>query len=304
MNMGVEICGVKLKNPIIAASGTFAFGREYARFFDISLLGGIAVKGLTLEPRFGNPPPRIAETPSGVLNAVGLQNPGVNAFLREELSWLREKNLAVIVNIAGNTAEDYCEMARRVSVDGVDIVELNISCPNVKQGGVAFGNSPQGVAAITGAVRAACKKPLMVKLSPNVQSIADCARAAEGAGADALSLINTLTGMAIDVNTRRPVLGNVTGGLSGPAIRPVALRMAFEAARAVSIPVVGSGGIQNGEDAAAFLLAGCRAVQIGTANLSDPYACTKAVFGLEAYLKRQKLEDVNDLVGGLILPQA
>jgi dihydroorotate dehydrogenase (NAD+) catalytic subunit len=298
----VDLCGVRLKNPVIAASGTFAFGREYARFYPLSELGGISVKGLTLQPRAGNPSPRIAETPSGMLNAVGLQNPGAEAFLRDELPWLREQGVAVIANIAGSTQEDYVAMARKMSVEGVDIVELNISCPNVKEGGVAFGTSPEQVLAIVKAVRPACGKPLMVKLSPNVASIADCARAAEAGGADCLSLINTLTGMAIDVETRRPILGNITGGLSGPAVRPVALRMAYEAARAVRIPIVGCGGIETGEDAVMFLLAGCCAVQVGSANLYDPHACVNVARGIEAYMERHGIEAVGELVGGLIVP--
>ena len=299
MSLSVELCGVKLKNPVIAASGTYAFGREFEEFYDISALGGVSVKGLTLAPRAGNPPPRIAETPSGMLNAVGLQNPGIDAFLREDLPWLAQKELAVVANIAGSTAEDYIAMAEKASADGVDIVELNISCPNVKQGGVAFGNTPENVLSITKAVRAACKKPLMVKLSPNVASIADCARAAQEGGADAVSLINTLTGMAIDVHTRKPILGNITGGLSGPAIRPVALRMAYDAARAVNIPVVGCGGIETGEDAVAFLLVGCTAVQVGSANLYDPYACVKVIEGIEMYMWRHGVDDVRELIGAL-----
>lgn len=301
MNLSVDLCGVALKNPVIAASGTYAFGREFETFYDIAGLGGVSVKGLTLAPRAGNPPPRIAETPSGALNAVGLQNPGVDAFLRDELPWLMQKDVAVIANIAGGTAEDYVAMAQRVSADGVDIVELNISCPNVKQGGVAFGNNPDNVLAITRAVRPACKKPLMVKLSPNVASIADCALAAQQGGADAVSLINTLTGMAVDVHTRRPLLGNVTGGLSGPAVRPIALRMAWEAAKAVSIPVVGCGGIETGEDAVAFLLVGCAAVQVGTANLRDPYACPRIVREIGDYMRAHHVGDVRELVGALIL---
>ena len=299
MSLSVELCGVKLKNPVIAASGTYAFGREFEEFYDISALGGVSVKGLTLAPRAGNPPPRIAETPSGMLNAVGLQNPGIDAFLREDLPWLAQKEIAVVANIAGSTAEDYIAMAEKASADGVDIVELNISCPNVKQGGVAFGNTPENVLSITKAVRAACKKPLMVKLSPNVASIADCARAAQEGGADAVSLINTLTGMAIDVHTRKPILGNITGGLSGPAIRPVALRMAYDAARAVDIPVVGCGGIETGEDAVAFLLVGCTAVQVGSANLYDPYACVKVIEGIEMYMWRHGVDDVRELIGAL-----
>lgn len=300
MNLSVNLCGKTLKNPVIAASGTFGFGREYEQFYDISMLGGISVKGLSLAPRDGNPAPRIAETPSGMLNSVGLQNPGVDAFIANDLPWLSQKDLCIIANITGNTFEDYCQMAAKVSAAGVDIAELNISCPNVKEGGVAFGVKPESVLAITKAVRSHCSVPLMVKLSPNVASIAECAIAAQEGGADAISLINTLTGMAIDVHCRRPILANRTGGLSGPAVRPIALRMAYDASQAVTIPVVGMGGIETGEDAVAFLLAGCTAVQVGTANLYDPYACTKVIFGIEEYMQRHNITSVSELTGALI----
>lgn len=300
MKLSVELCGLTLKNPVIAASGTFGFGREFARFYELHNLGGISVKGLTPLPRTGNPPSRIAETPSGMLNSVGLQNPGVDGFIEKELPWLRKQDLCIIANIAGSTEADYCHMAQKVSEAGVDMAELNISCPNVREGGVAFGARPESVLAITRAVRAVCKVPLMVKLSPNVFSIAECALAAQEGGADAISLINTLTGMLIDVHTRRPVLANRTGGLSGPAVRPVALRMCYDAAQAVTIPVVGMGGIECGEDAVAFLLAGCRAVQVGSANLYDPLACLKVIEGIQGYMRKHGVEDVNELVGALI----
>lgn len=301
MNFSVNLCGVVLKNPVIPASGTFGFGREFAGFYPLSLPGAVATKGITLRPRAGNPPPRVAETPSGMLNAVGLQNPGVDEFIGRELPWLLSQGAVVVANIAGENAQEYCEIARRLDNTGVAVIELNVSCPNVHDGGRVFGADCGSVAAVTRAVRAATKKPLAVKLSPNVGDIAEVAKAAEEAGADAVSLINTLTGMAIDVHTRRPVLANVTGGLSGPAVRPVALRMAYQAARAVKIPVVGMGGVMTGEDAAAFLLAGCRAVQVGTANLSDPMACPRILKELEEYMKLQGVEDVNELIGALIV---
>ena len=283
MKMSVNLCGVELKNPVIAASGTFGFGREYDNFYDVGQLGGISVKGLTRLPRLGNPPHRITETPSGMLNSVGLQNPGVEAFLEKDLPWLLSKGAVVIANAAGSTEDDYCYMAERLSNSGVHMMEMNISCPNVKEGGVAFGTRPESVYNITKAVRAHCTKPLMVKLSPNVADIAEVAKAAEEAGADAISLINTLTGM------------------SGPAVRPVALRMCWQAAKAVSIPVVGMGGIETGEDAIAFLMVGCAAVQVGTANLYNPYACMDVIRGMEAYCTQHGIEDINDVVNSLLL---
>jgi dihydroorotate dehydrogenase (NAD+) catalytic subunit len=299
MNLAVELCGVTLKNPVIAASGCFGFGREMAAFGDLGRLGGIALKAVTLERREGNPPPRIAETPSGALNSVGLQNPGLEAFLREEVPWLETLDTALIANIAGSTPDEYCRVAEGMGGTAIPFVELNISCPNVREGGAAFGTRPERVFEITRAVRAVCRKKLIVKLSPNTADIAENARAAEEAGADGVSLINTLTGMAIDVHTRRPVLGGVTGGLSGPAIRPVALRMVWQAARAVRVPVVGMGGILTGEDAVAFLLAGARAVMVGTANLIHPDACLRVVAGIEEYMRRHGVDDVNELIGAL-----
>ena len=300
-DLSLDLCGVKLKNPIIAASGTFGFGREYDELYDIGQLGGISVKGLSLLPRTGNPPSRIAETPSGMLNSVGLQNPGVESFIENDLPWLLTKNVAVIANITGTSVEQYVQMAERLAGTGVHLLEMNISCPIVHEGGVAFGTRPESVYAITKAVRAHCKKPLMVKLSPNVADIAEVAKAAEEGGADAISLINTLTGMAVDIRTRRPVLKNVVGGMSGPAVRPVALRMCWQAAKAVNIPVVGMGGIETGEDAIAFLMVGCAAVQVGSANLYNPYACPDVIRGIEAFCKENGIEDVNELVGSLRL---
>jgi dihydroorotate dehydrogenase (NAD+) catalytic subunit len=297
--METELCGVKLKNPFIAASGTFGFGREFDGLYDISCWGGISVKGLTLKPREGNPPHRIAETASGILNSVGLQNPGVDSFIKDELPWLAGKGTAVIANIAGATEEEYVEMARRLSDTSVDIVELNISCPNVKEGGAQFGTSPSSAGRIVSAVRKTCRQPLMTKLSPNVSDIASVARAAEEAGADAISLINTLTGMAIDTRTRAPILANVTGGLSGPAIKPVALRMVFEASRAVSVPVVGMGGIMTGDDAAQFMIAGAAAVMVGTANIVDPMSGPRIIPEFEGFLADNNIRDLRTLIGSL-----
>lgn len=299
-DLSVSLCGVTLKNPIIAASGTYGFGRDFTRFYDISRLGGISAKGVTPTERTGNPPVRIVETPSGILNAVGLQNPGIDAFLETELPWMLEQGAMVICNISGNTIEEFCGMARKLDNSGVAFIEVNVSCPNVHAGGKVFGSNPESIQAVTQAVRGCTKKPIMIKLSPNVADIAEMAVAAQEGGADSVSLINTITGMAIDVNTRRPVLGNMTGGMSGPAVRPVALRMCYQAAQAVSIPVVGMGGIMTGEDAVMFLLAGCTAVQVGTANLADPMACVRIIDELEDYMNRKGIKRVEELVGALI----
>ncbi len=296
-DLRVVIAGVEFQNPVIMASGTFGFGREYANFYPLSKLGGISGKGTTLLPRPGNPPPRIAETPAGILNSVGLQNPGVHHFIKEDLPWMKQQGTVVIANVAGSTEEDYCETVSLLSQTGVDMIELNISCPNVKEGGVAFGTSCQSVEAITRAVRRHCAKPLMVKLSPNVADIGEIAAAAEAAGADAVSLINTLTGMRIDLRTKRPVLHNNTGGMSGPAVFPVAVRMVCQAARRVKIPVVGMGGICRWEDAAEMMLAGASAVQVGTAVFHDPYAPLKIVEGLDRYLDENHLAQASDLTG-------
>ena len=299
MKMGVNLCGVELKNPVIAASGTFGFGREYDKFYNVADLGGISVKGLTRLPRLGNPPHRITETPSGMLNSVGLQNPGVEAFIENDLPWLLEKGAVVVANAAGSTEDDYCYMAERLSQTGIHILEMNISCPNVHEGGVAFGVKPESVYAITKAVKAAAKQPLIVKLTPNVSDITENALAAEEAGADAISMINTLTGIAVDVNKRKMVLANNTGGLSGPAVRPVALRMVWQSAKKVHIPIIGMGGIETGEDAAAFMLCGAKAVMVGTANFTDPFACPRIIRELDAYCDRQKVQRAQELVGTL-----
>ena len=296
-DLTVNIAGVEFKNPVITASGTFGFGREYSEFYPLKEIGGLSCKGITLKPRMGNPPPRIAETPSGILNAVGLQNPGVDYFIERDLPWLKEQETVVIANIAGNTPEEYAQMAEKLSESSVDMIEMNISCPNVKHGGVQFGTSCQSVGAITREVRAHCKKPLMVKLSPNVSDIAEIARAAESEGADALSLINTLTGMRIDINTRRPIIRNNTGGLSGPAVFPVAVRMVWQTAGAVKIPVVGMGGISTWRDAVEMMLAGASAIQVGTALFSDPYAPLKIKEGLNRYLDDQGIVSVTELAG-------
>ena len=296
-DLTVNIAGVEFKNPVITASGTFGFGREYSEFYPLREIGGLSCKGITLKPRMGNPPPRIAETPSGILNAVGLQNPGVDHFIERDLPWLKEQETVVIANIAGNTPEEYAQMAEKLSESSVDMIEMNISCPNVKHGGVQFGTSCQSVGAITREVRAHCKKPLMVKLSPNVSDIAEIARAAESKGADALSLINTLTGMRIDINTRRPIIRNNTGGLSGPAVFPVAVRMVWQTAGAVKIPVVGMGGISTWRDAVEMMLAGASAIQVGTALFSDPYAPLKIKEGLNRYLDDQGIASVTELAG-------
>jgi len=300
LDLSVNIAGMKLKNPVIAASGTFGFGREYSKFFDLNRLGGISVKGLTLEPRKGNAPPRIAETPGGILNSVGLQNPGVHAFIRDEIPFLRQYDVAVIANIAGNTIEDYCRMAEILSDADIDAIELNVSCPNVKEGCLLFGSTPKGVSEVTAAVRKLCKKPLIVKLTPNVTDIAQNAKAAEDSGADSVSLINTLLGMAIDIEKRKPILANIMGGLSGPAVKPVAVRMVYQVAKAVKIPVIGMGGISNGNDAIEFLLAGAAAVMVGTAGFVNPGVWVETVEGIEAYMIKYGFNNVSDLTGALL----
>lgn len=296
-SMNVNIAGVEFNNPLIAASGTFGFGHEYSEFYPLSVLGGISCKGITLKERLGNPPPRIAETPGGILNSVGLQNPGVDHFIEKDLPWLKEQNTVVIANIAGSTQDDYCKMAEKLNDTDVDMIELNISCPNVKSGGVAFGTSCTSVSAITKAVRAHCKKPLIVKLSPNVADIAEIAKAAQSEGADALSLINTLTGMKIDINTRRPILHNNTGGMSGAAVFPVAVRMVWQVSNAVDIPIIGMGGITTWQDAVEMLIAGADALQIGTVLFSDPYAPIKINEGINKFLDDNGLKSVTELTG-------
>jgi dihydroorotate dehydrogenase (NAD+) catalytic subunit len=300
-NLKVNIAGVELENPVITASGTFGFGREYNKFYSLNEIGAICVKGLTLEKRQGNKAPRAAETPAGMLNSVGLQNPGVKYFVENELPWLKQFSAKVIANISGNTIEEYCQMAEIISDSSTDMIEMNISCPNVKAGGVAFGTNADTIVMITNEVRKHCKKPLIVKLSPNVTDIADMARAAEAGGADGVSLINTITGMSIDIHKRRPVLGNNIGGLSGPAVKPVAVRMVWQVANAVNIPIIGMGGIASGDDAIEFMLAGASAIAVGTYGFVDPMACVKIKAGIKAYMEKYNIENVEKIVGGLIL---
>lgn len=298
-NLAVDICGVKFKNPIIAASGTFGFGREFANYMDINLIGGVTVTGITLEPRSGNPPPRIAETASGILNSVGLQNPGVDYFLEAELPKLLKYDTNIIVNINGTTIDEYCKLAEKLSKYPIDLIELNISCPNVKEGGLAFGAHPDTVYEVTKAVKESSKHPLVVKLTPNTSDIRETAKAAAEAGCDGLSLINTLIGMAIDIDRRRPVLANITGGLSGPAIKPVALRMVWEVKDVVDIPIIGMGGVMKGTDVVEFLLAGATGVGVGTANLVEPTACIDILDELISYMMENGVEDIDKLIGAL-----
>ncbi len=299
--LSVEICGVRFKNPVIAASGTYGFGREFNEIYDIALIGGISTKGLTLEPRLGNPVPRIAEGDGVILNAVGLQNPGVEKFIENDLGFLKSKGVVIIANVAGKTLEDYGKICARL--DGlVDFVELNISCPNVKAGGMAFGIKPESIKEVTAVSKKSLKKtPLMVKLSPNVESITVNACAAESGGADCISLINTLTGMIIDIERRKPVIANNTGGVSGAGIKPVALKMVYEAVRAVKIPVIGMGGITCGEDAVAFMMAGAKAVQVGTANFTNANAIPEIISQLNVWLDKHGITDVNEIVDTLSL---
>lgn len=297
LNMAVNIAGVALKNPIVTASGTFGFGREFSEFFDLSQLGAVSVKGLTLKPKAGNPPPRVAETPSGMLNSVGLQNPGVEAFIRDELPFLKGFDTKIIANMAGNTIEEYVEMAKILSDSDVDMLEVNISCPNVKEGGVAFGVDERSVYEVTSRVKAISKKPVIIKLSPNVTDIAKMARAAKEGGADALSLINTLLGMRIDIKTRRPVLRNNTGGLSGSAVLPVAVRMVHEVYEAVDLPIIGMGGVTRGDDAVELMMAGASAVAVGSAALVNPLAPIEIKRGVEKFMEDNGVTDVTSLCG-------
>ena len=296
-NLSVTVAGVKFPNPVIAASGTYGFGQDYTDLYPISKLGGISCKGTTLEPRNGNPAPRIAETPAGMLNSVGLQNPGIDMFISGYLPQLKEEGNVIIANIAGATLDDYKQAAERLDGTDVDMIELNISCPNVKEGGASWGVTCDGAAAVTKTVRSVTKKPLMVKLTPNVTSIVDIAKAAEAEGADCLSLINTLLGMRIDIRTHRPILKNNVGGLSGPAVFPVALRMVWQVSNAVNIDVVGMGGITTANDAIEMMMAGAKAIQMGTAIFTDPYAPLKVIDGLEKYMEAGNLESLEEIVG-------
>lgn len=298
-DLKVNIAGVEFENPVVTASGTFGFGREYGEYFDLNELGAISVKGLTLAPREGNKAPRIAETPAGILNSVGLQNPGVEHFIKLELPELKKQTAKIIANMAGNTIEDYCQMAERLSDSDVDMLEMNISCPNVKEGGVAFGTNAATVEKITSQVKKHTKKPLIVKLSPNVTDIAEMARAAQAGGADALSLINTLLGMKIDIYSRRPVLANNVGGLSGPCVKPVAVRMVWQVANAVSLPIIGMGGIMSGEDAIEFILAGASAVAVGTGMFKDPLLPLKVKEEIRSYMVNYHIESISDMSGSV-----
>ena len=302
-DLSVRIGSMRLKNPLIAASGCFGYGVEYAGAVDLASLGGVAVKGLFLKEREGHPPPRIVETPAGMLNAIGLQGIGVRRFVAEKLPELRRLNATVIVNLCGSTLDEYVEVARILSdAEGVDALELNISCPNIKEGGIQFGCSLTGTYDVVSAIRKVTKLPVIPKLTPNVTDVASFARAAEEAGADAISLVNTFLAMAIDVETRRPKLSNVMGGLSGPAIRPIAIRMVWECYQAVKLPILGMGGIATVDDALEFIIAGSTAVQIGTMNFVDPFIWTKLLSGIESYLERHKIARLQDLIGRLELP--
>jgi dihydroorotate dehydrogenase (NAD+) catalytic subunit len=295
-NLSVEICGVKFKNPVIAASGTYGFGREFNEVYDINLIGGISTKGLTCEPRLGNPVPRIAEGTSVILNAVGLQNPGVEHFIQNDLQFLKDKGVVVIANVAGKTLEDYENICARLN-GLVDMVELNISCPNVRAGGMALGIRPENIKEVTHLTKQKLTKtPLIVKLSPNVESIAVNAQAAQSGGADCISLVNTFTGMVIDIEKRKPVIANNTGGVSGAGIKPIAVRMVYEAAHAVKIPVIGMGGITSGEDAIEFMMAGAKAVQVGTANFTDANAMPKIITQMNSWLDRHGIKNINEIV--------
>jgi dihydroorotate dehydrogenase (NAD+) catalytic subunit len=300
LKMGVNIGGMALKNPVMTASGTFGYGKEYSDYLDLNRLGAVIVKGLSLEPREGNSPPRIIETASGMLNAVGLQNVGVRAFINDKLPWLRRTDSSIVTNIFGETIEDYVKVAEILNdAEGVAAIEVNISCPNVKRGGIAFGSDPVLAAEVTRAVKDVSRLPVIVKLTPNVTDITEIARAAEAAGADALSLINTITGMSVDIEKRVPHLKNVTGGLSGPAIKPVALRMVWEVVKEVSIPVIGIGGIMNARDVLEFLIVGAKAVQVGTANFLNPGVTADIIDDMERYLSEKGINDINDLIGTL-----
>ena len=299
MNMKVNLAGVELKNPVMEASGTFGSGAEYGEFVDLNRLGAVVTKGVANVPWPGNPTPRIAETCGGMLNAIGLQNPGIDVFARRDIPFLKKYDTKIVVNVCGKTTEDYIEVVERLGDEPVDMLEINISCPNVKEGGIAFGQDPKAVEAITKAVKRVAKQPVIMKLSPNVTDITVMAKAAEAGGADVLSLINTLTGMKIDIHRRTFALANKTGGMSGPAVKPVAVRMVYQVAQAVKVPIIGMGGIMNAEDALEFILAGATAVSVGTANFANPYATVEVAKGIEAYMRRYGVEDINDLIGAV-----
>ena len=299
MNTKVNLAGVELKNPVMTASGTFGSGAEYSEFVDLNELGAVVTKGVANVPWPGNPTPRIAETYGGMPNAIGLQNPGIDVFCKRDIPFLKQFDTKIIVNVCGKSTEDYCEVVERLADEPVDLLEINISCPNVKEGGIAFGQNPKAVEAITKEVKKYAKQPVIMKLSPNVTDITEMARAAEAGGADILSLINTLTGMKIDINRRTFALANKTGGMSGPCVKPVAVRMVYQVAQTVNVPIIGMGGISNAEDALEFILAGATAVSIGTANFANPYATVETVKGIEEYLKKNQIDDINTLIGAV-----
>ncbi|MDD7371752.1 MAG: dihydroorotate dehydrogenase [Firmicutes bacterium] len=299
MNTKVNLAGVELKNPVMTASGTFGSGAEYSEFVDLNQLGAVVTKGVANVPWPGNPTPRIAETYGGMLNAIGLQNPGIDVFCERDIPFLKKYDTKIIVNVCGKSTEDYCEVVERLADEPIDMLEINISCPNVKEGGIAFGQDPKAVEAITREVKKYAKQPVIMKLSPNVTDITVMAKAAEAGGADVLSLINTLTGMKIDINRRTFAIANKTGGMSGPCVKPVAVRMVYQVAQAVKVPIIGMGGISNAEDALEFILAGATAVSIGTANFTNPYATAETVRGIEEYMKKNNIEDIGSLIGAV-----
>ncbi len=298
-NTKVTLAGVELQNPVMTASGTFGSGIEYSEFYDLGRLGAVVTKGVANAPWPGNPTPRIAETASGMLNAIGLQNPGIDTLLERDIPYLRKYQTKIIVNICGKTIEDYCEVVERLSTEPVDLLEINVSCPNVKEGGIAFGQNPKALEAITREVKKYARQPVIMKLSPNVTDITEMAKAAEAGGADVLSLINTITGMKIDIHRRTFAIANKTGGLSGPAIKPVAVRMVYQVAQSVRLPIIGMGGICTAEDALEFILAGATAVSIGTANFTNPYAAKEVAEGIEAYMEQHQIADIKSLIGAV-----
>lgn len=297
MNTKVKIAGIEFKNPVTTASGTFGSGMEYGEFVDLNRLGAVTTKGVANIPWEGNPTPRIAEVYGGMLNAIGLQNPGIDVFVNRDIPYLKQFDTKIIVNVCGRSEQDYCEVVERLADQPVDLLEINISCPNVKHGGIAFGQDPKQVEHITSQIKKIAKQPVMMKLSPNVTDITEMARAAEAGGADALSLINTLTGMKIDINRRAFAIANKTGGMSGPAVKPIAVRMVYQVANAVKVPLVGMGGIATAEDALEFIMAGATMVSVGTANFYNPYATLQVVEGIENYMKKYNVADINELIG-------
>lgn len=297
MKLGVNIAGVDFKNPVTTASGTFGSGAEFEEFVDLSALGAVTTKGVANVPWEGNPTPRVAETYGGMLNAVGLQNPGIELFCQRDIPHLKEKNASIIVNVCGRTKEDYVEVVERLADEPVDLLEINVSCPNVKAGGIAFGQNPDALYEITKAVKAKAKQPIVMKLSPNVTDITEMAKAAEAGGSDALSLINTITGMKIDIHRRKFVLANQTGGMSGPAIKPVAVRMIYQVHKACRLPIIGMGGVMTGEDAIELMMAGATMVSVGTANFHNPRATMEVLEGIKAYMERYNIEDIHEIIG-------